>query len=635
MKASQLIIKNFMGIGNGTLNFNDRGLVLVEGINHSSPTSKSNGASKSSIYEAIQWVLFGTTKRNLKADDVVNEQSEQDCEVTFFFDEYKVVRYRKHTKYANGFFVYRLDGMGWTDISKGTAKDTQVMLEEILGMGEVTFSKVVCFGQGDVKSFASLTDTEIKRVFEEALGLTFFAEDMVKIKEARQEVEEKIKNLDAEYTRLTQDAFLCVEMMGTLAEASKRGQEANEARLRGLQEEASFALTEYKQAKAKADDSPAGLEEHEKRVAEVEAQVARLLDLRQKFSVKLNAGRSKWHGLSAEANVKSDKADEIKASMKNARDRVGSPCPTCGKAFKEEDITAFIRSSESLLAEAMEALKAKLSELEDVHHKLADMEELGHKLDWQIEEAQHLKAQVVAAGSDFNAWKAAAGQVAVAEARCKRVMASINEAKAYSDPNTEKIRELERRKQLAEQNADIVMTSKGMLNDELAIINMLAESLGNSGLKSYIFDSVTPELNKIINKICSALDDIEIEISTLKRLKSGDVREKFDIKVVNKHGSSVYEGNSGGEKQKINFALSLAFNTLVRALSPKSWNFIFLDEVFESLDDGSSEPVMELCAGITAEIPNVFLMTHQPQIKELVKESFTVEKHGKMATFSF
>ena len=35
-------------------------------------------------------------------------------------------------------------------------------------------------------------------------------------------------------------------------------------------------------------------------------------------------------------------------------------------------------------------------------------------------------------------------------------------------------------------------------------------------------------------------------------LKSGDYREKFSIEIDNPHGAAQYNGNSGGEKQKIN-----------------------------------------------------------------------------------
>jgi DNA repair exonuclease SbcCD ATPase subunit len=95
------------------------------------------------------------------------------------------------------------------------------------------------------------------------------------------------------------------------------------------------------------------------------------------------------------------------------------------------------------------------------------------------------------------------------------------------------------------------------------------------------------------------MDDIDIEVSTMKVLKSGEIREKFEIKVDNKNGASSYKGNSGGEKQKINLSISLAFNMLMRKMTGNPINVLFLDEPFEALDSGSAEAAISLCKMIS------------------------------------
>ena len=52
MELKELRIKNFLGIGYAEVNFDKRGLTLIEGKNNDSPSSISNGAGKSSIFEA-------------------------------------------------------------------------------------------------------------------------------------------------------------------------------------------------------------------------------------------------------------------------------------------------------------------------------------------------------------------------------------------------------------------------------------------------------------------------------------------------------------------------------------------------------------------------------------------------------
>ena len=95
MILKRLEIQNFLSIGQGAIDFDNKGLVLIEGVNEDSPSSISNGAGKSAIYDALFWALYGKTKRVLEnADKVVNNVAKKDCKVTLLFDDYRVIRTR-------------------------------------------------------------------------------------------------------------------------------------------------------------------------------------------------------------------------------------------------------------------------------------------------------------------------------------------------------------------------------------------------------------------------------------------------------------------------------------------------------------------------------------------------------------
>ena len=161
MKLERLTIKNFLGIGWADLEFNRPGITLIEGMNHDSPTSISNGSGKSSLFEALYWVLYGKTKRGLNGEDVINNRAKKNCVVELFFKigdrQYWVGRRRKCETYGTGLWMSTWDAKGKpTDLTKGTVKDTQALLEEIIKLDDLTFSKIAYFGQGDVKAFAEL-----------------------------------------------------------------------------------------------------------------------------------------------------------------------------------------------------------------------------------------------------------------------------------------------------------------------------------------------------------------------------------------------------------------------------------------------------------------------------------------------
>ena len=71
IKFKHIYIENFMSIEQGSLELNNQGYVLINGINNN-PTdaSNSNGSGKSSIIEAVVYALTGETIRGTK--DIVN-----------------------------------------------------------------------------------------------------------------------------------------------------------------------------------------------------------------------------------------------------------------------------------------------------------------------------------------------------------------------------------------------------------------------------------------------------------------------------------------------------------------------------------------------------------------------------------
>ena len=62
-----------------------RGINIITGINLDKEGSK-NGVGKSTILDAIHFVLFGETIRELKKEHIVNRHTRKDCVVTLEFE---------------------------------------------------------------------------------------------------------------------------------------------------------------------------------------------------------------------------------------------------------------------------------------------------------------------------------------------------------------------------------------------------------------------------------------------------------------------------------------------------------------------------------------------------------------------
>ena len=79
-------IENFLSVGNTPVCIDFKtGLNIITGINHDKEDSK-NGVGKSTIADALFFCLFGTTIRDLKKEDIVNNINKKKCKVQLEFE---------------------------------------------------------------------------------------------------------------------------------------------------------------------------------------------------------------------------------------------------------------------------------------------------------------------------------------------------------------------------------------------------------------------------------------------------------------------------------------------------------------------------------------------------------------------
>ncbi len=637
MKIDVLIIKNFLGIGHAEINMSKvKGLVLIEGINTDSPTSASNGAGKSSIYEALYWCLFGKTKRGLTADDVVNQFAKKDCsvEVMFYIGEecYSIRRTRKDSADGNALKLFRKVEEDWEEMTKGTIKDTQQAIEDLLKVSELTFVKTTHFGQGDVKPFATLTDKELKQIFEQALSLDFLSEMQTKVKSHKMGLTASVITQESEEAEFGRERNALEEKIDYLTDAIRELEENKAKEKARYQTEIDNIEVEIKEL----EESKKNLEADKAKLAELEqanSKLAELKKLQSHLDEKYEVEKTKLSEEKTILKLAVEAVDEQLQIIKESKAKVGSPCKACGRLFGEHDISGLVKTASENAREQnakMGDIKKAVADIQVEVEKLKKLREsLLEKIsvfDDDVVEETRLKSRVeTLAGVDIKIEKL--------KKRIENYEKLIAEVDATGSDQYEKdIKAARERK--AEINTLITQIKKDVLEvkDSIETAEMLEEILSNGGLKSYLLDGITPELNKLINKYMTVLDDIEVEVSTVTKLKGKEeYREKFSINVKNQHGSPIFQGNSGGEQQKVNLAISMAFNALVRGMSESPSNVLFLDEPFESLDEASSERVIELCNMLAENVGTVFLITHNATVKELVPTTLTVVKRGGKA----
>lgn len=114
MKFLKLQVENFMALASAEVELDQRGLVLIQGVNSGDSSAASNGAGKSTLMNSLMWCLYGETAHGVKGDDVLSTGHEKNCRVMVTVEDegkrYAIIRHRKHKEFKNRLIVRGEDG---------------------------------------------------------------------------------------------------------------------------------------------------------------------------------------------------------------------------------------------------------------------------------------------------------------------------------------------------------------------------------------------------------------------------------------------------------------------------------------------------------------------------------------------
>ncbi len=189
------------------IDFSDISLACISG---------ANGAGKSSLLDAITWVLFGKARQ--KDESLINSHCNQ-AEVVLVFDyendRYRVQRIKQKEKSAILEFAIQMEDGSWKTLSEPALTKTQDVIIKTLRMDFETFINASFFLQGKADEFAQQNPTNRKRILASILNL-----DQWEV--YRERVNFRRTNLKNEQTLIDQEVF---QIEAELGEAELRQSE--------------------------------------------------------------------------------------------------------------------------------------------------------------------------------------------------------------------------------------------------------------------------------------------------------------------------------------------------------------------------------------------------------------------------
>ena len=527
----------------------------------------TNGAGKSTVLDALCFVLYGKAFRKINKNQLINTTNEKGTVVEIEFNvngtEWKVVRSIK----PNNFEIYKDNE--FLDQSH-SAIDQQKWLEQnVLKMNYKSFTQIVILGSSSFVPFMQLPSSSRREVVEELLDIKIFSSMNSLIKERIRSHKEEIRTFELSKTSVKEKISMQERFIEEVETTSKSNIKDKEDKIRSILNEENDLMNDNIKLSEELDDFERAIQVY----TGASDKLKKLGNIKGKLSQKVTT-ITKEHKFFTENRV----------------------CPTCTQEIEEEFRINKIDDAQNKAKE----LQSGFIELEKAINDEEDRERQFTSLTKEILTLTHgiSKNNTQIAGCQK--------QIRDLESEIQRV------AEQLANRNTEhdKLAELKQKlkntqDKLAEKREDIFYHdfTYGLLKD--------------GGVKSKIIKKYLPLINQQVNKYLQMMDFyINFKLD-----------EEFNETIQSPiHDDFSYSSFSEGEKMRIDLALLFTWREVARFKNSVNTNLLIMDEVFDSSLDGMGTDEFLKIIRFVIKDANIFVISHKGGLEDKFQSVIRYEK---------
>ena len=537
--------KNFLSTGNSftELELCKNNTTLIVG---------ENGAGKSTMLDALSFVLYNKPFRKINKPQLLNSINKKDLVVEIEFDigthKYRVVRGLK----PSVFEVHQNNKMISQDADNRDYQD--VLEKQILKLNHKSFCQVVVLGSASFVPFMQLTAQNRRDVIEDLLDIQIFSTMNSLLKDKINTNNTKLVETEYHYD-LTSEK---IKMQHAHIIAMQKN---SEEQIEKLKKELNSYTDRIDSEKNYIDELETEITKLQTEIEDQDA-VNRKYKKLQTLEVQLNEKISK---------LRSD--IDFFTSHDN--------CPTCKQSIDTEFKCDTVDTKSAQIQDTNEGIELLKNEINTIQNRIEEIAAISSKM-------TSLNIDKITRSNSIS------GLIQ----QCKKIAKDIQEQQDKSDDfimNDDKMKELE---DLLDKQRDV---KSELLKDKDAF-NIASLILKDNGIKARIIKQYVPVINKLINKYLAAMDffvNFELDENFNETIKSR-FRDEFS-----------YASFSEGEKMRINLAILFTWRAIAKLRNSASTNLLIMDEVLDgSLDSNGTDEFLKILNNLTQDT-NTFIISHK------------------------